>query len=80
MAIILMFYSIQLAQLVYTNSCSRSTKPYNADNKIKYYKVLPPFQIIRLSSIAYIIHIDVNESKHTYMSRFIDIYMNMGNT
>ena len=30
--------------------------------------LLPPFQVIRLSSIAHI-HIDVNESRHTYMSR-----------
>ena len=35
--------------------------------------VLSPFQVIRLSSIAHI-HIDVNESRHTYMSRFINIY------
>ena len=40
--------------------------------------VLPPFHIIRLSSIAHI-HIDVNESKRIYMSRFINIYMNVGN-
>ncbi len=41
-------------------------------------QVLPPFYVIRLSSIAHI-HIDVNESRHTYMSRFINIYMNMSN-
>ena len=43
-----------------------------------YCKVLPPFQVIRLSSIAHI-HIDVNESRHTYVSRFINIYTNVGN-
>ncbi len=37
--------------------------------------VLPPFRNIRLSCIAHI-HIDVNES---YISRFINIYMNVGN-
>ena len=41
-------------------------------------KLLPPFQVIILSSSAHI-YIDVNESKHTYMSKFINIYMNMGN-
>ncbi len=40
--------------------------------------LLHSFQVIRLSSIAHI-HIDVNESSHTYMSRFINIYMNVGN-
>ncbi len=40
--------------------------------------LLPPFHIIRLSSIAHI-HINVNESKHIYMPRFINIYMNVGN-
>ena len=40
--------------------------------------LLPPFQNIRLFSIVHI-HIDVNESKHIYVSRFIYIYMNMGN-
>ena len=38
-----------------------------------------PFQIIRLSSIAHI-QIDVNESRNAYMSRFINIYMNVDNT
>ncbi len=42
------------------------------------YLLLPPFQVIRLSSITHI-HINVNESRHTYMSKFINIYMNMGN-
>jgi hypothetical protein len=37
-----------------------------------------PFQVIRLSSISHI-NIDVNESSHTYMSRFINIYINVGN-
>ena len=40
--------------------------------------ILSPFQVIRLSSIVHI-HIDVNESKYTYMFKFINIYMNMGN-
>jgi hypothetical protein len=35
--------------------------------------------VIRLSSIAYI-HIDVNKSRHICVPRFINIYMNMGNT
>ena len=39
---------------------------------------LSPFQVIRLSSIFYN-YIDVNEFRHTYMSRFINIYMNVGN-
>ena len=42
------------------------------------YIVLPPFQNIRLSSIAHI-HTDVNESRHTYMSRFVNIYINVDN-
>ena len=45
---------------------------------IELCNILHPFQVIRLSSIAHI-HRDVNESKHTYMSRFINIYMNVGN-
>ena len=45
-------------------------------NQLK--NLLPPFQVIRLSSIAHI-HIDANESRHTYMSIFINIYMNVGN-
>jgi hypothetical protein len=36
------------------------------------------FQVIRLSSIAHI-HIDINEFRHTYMSKFINIYMNVDN-
>lgn len=40
--------------------------------------ILPPFHITRLSSISHI-YIDVNESKHVYMSRFINIYINVGN-
>ncbi len=41
--------------------------------------ILPPFQVIRLSSIAHI-HIDVNESSHTYISKIhYHIYMNVGN-
>ena len=40
--------------------------------------VLPPFHNLRLSSIAHI-HIDVNESRHIYVSRLINIYMNIDN-
>ena len=45
---------------------------------ISCYVVLPLFQVIRFSSIAHI-YIDVNESKYTYISGFINIYMNMSN-
>ena len=41
-------------------------------------KLLPPFQIVRLSSIARI-HLEVNESRHIYMPRFINIYTNVDN-
>jgi hypothetical protein len=40
--------------------------------------LLPPFHNVRFFSIAHI-HINVNEFKHIYMSRFINIHMNMGN-
>jgi hypothetical protein len=40
--------------------------------------LLPLFYNIRLSSIANI-HIDANESMYIIMSRFISIYMNVGN-
>ena len=40
--------------------------------------VLHPFHNVRLSSIAHI-HVNINESRYTYMSRFINIYMNVGN-
>ncbi len=43
-----------------------------------FFYLLPLFQVTRLSSIAHI-HIDVNESRHTYMSKFINIYMNVDN-
>ena len=46
---------------------------------VKNNKVLPPFHNVRLSSVVHI-HIDVNESRHTYESRFINIYMNAGDT
>jgi hypothetical protein len=36
------------------------------------------FHIKRFSSIAHI-HIYVNESRHIYVFRFINIYMNMDN-
>jgi hypothetical protein len=52
--------------------------------------LLPPFQIVKLFSIAHIhlqvnesrhiyIHLEVNESRHIYMLRFINIYMNVDN-
>ena len=40
--------------------------------------VLPSFHNVSHSSIAHI-YINVNESRHTYMSRFININMNVGN-
>ena len=40
--------------------------------------ILPPFHNVRLSSIAHI-HLDVNESRHTYVFRFINIYMYVDN-
>jgi hypothetical protein len=43
-----------------------------------YWELLPPFHIIKLSSIAHI-HIYVNEFKHICMPRFIKIYMNVSN-
>ena len=42
------------------------------------YLVIPPFHNVRLSSIIHI-YIDVNESIYIIMSRFISIYMNVGN-
>jgi hypothetical protein len=42
------------------------------------FHLLPPFQVIRLYSIAHI-HININESKHIYMSRFTNIYMDVDN-
>ena len=39
--------------------------------------VLPPFHNVSHSNISHI-HIDVNESRHI-LSRFINIYMNVGN-
>ncbi len=52
------------------------TYKYKYLSKKKY--ILPPFQVIRLSIITHI-HIDVYESRYIYMSRFINIYMNVGN-
>ncbi len=40
--------------------------------------VLSLFHNVRLSSIVHI-RIDVNESRHIYVSIFINFYMNMGN-
>ena len=40
--------------------------------------LLPPFHSVRLSSIAHI-YLDVNESRHIYVFRFINIYMYEGN-
>ena len=42
------------------------------------YFILPPFHNVGFSSITHI-YIEVNESKHIYMPRFINIYMNMCN-
>ena len=42
-------------------------------------KVLPPFHNVSHSSISHI-HIDVNESRHIYLSRFINININVVNT
>jgi hypothetical protein len=44
----------------------------------RYYLVLPPFHNVSHSSIFHI-HIDANESRHIYLSRFISINMNVGN-
>ena len=41
--------------------------------------LLPPFQVIRLFNIAHI-HIDVNESRHIYICKLINIYLNIDNT
>ena len=43
------------------------------------YLVLPPFHNVSHSSISHI-HIDINESRHIYLSRFIKIKMNVKNT
>ncbi len=40
--------------------------------------VLPPFHNVSHSSISHI-HIDVNESRHIYLFKFININMNVGN-
>ena len=40
--------------------------------------VPPPFHNVRLSSIVHI-HIHINEPKHIYLYRFINIYMNVDN-
>ena len=44
----------------------------------KEYEILPPFHNVSHSSIFHI-HIDVNESRHIYLSRFININMNVEN-
>ncbi len=41
-------------------------------------QILPPFHNVSHSSIFHI-HIDVNESKHIYISRFININLNVEN-
>ena len=38
--------------------------------------VFPPFHNVKFSSIAHI-HIDVNEFGHIYVSRFINIYIDV---
>jgi hypothetical protein len=52
-------------------------------NKINFgapLDILPPFHIIRLSSIAHIhIYIYVNKSRHICVPIFFNIYMNVGN-
>ncbi len=53
----------------------------NSRNTMISIIILPPFQIIRLFSIAHI-YIDVNESRHTYISICLDsfnIYLNVDN-
>ena len=50
----------------------------NCKYALKKWEVLPPFHNVSSSSIAHI-HIDVNESKYICVSRFINIYMNVGN-
>jgi hypothetical protein len=40
--------------------------------------MLPPFHNARHYSISHI-HIDINESRNIYVSKFINIYINMGN-
>ena len=47
---------------------------------IDYGKVvLPPFHNVSYSNISYN-HIDANEFKHIYLSRFINININVENT
>jgi hypothetical protein len=41
-------------------------------------QILPPFHNVSHSGIFHI-HIDINESRHIYLSRFININMNIGN-
>ena len=55
------------------------TRGYPLEGWFHFPELLPMFHNVRLSSITYI-HIDVNESKHIYLSRFINIYINVGNT
>jgi hypothetical protein len=50
---------------------SRTTGAHN-------YIILPPFQIVKLFSVTHI-NLEVNESRHIYMSRLINIYMNIDN-
>ena len=47
-------------------------------NRVACYCVLPPFHNVNHSSIFHI-HIDVDKFRHIYLSRFININMNMGN-
>ena len=51
---------------------------YKRNNHEAYLGIPPPFQVIRLSSIAHI-HIYINESRHICVPRFINIYMNVSN-
>ena len=41
-------------------------------------KILPLFNNVGHSSVSHI-HMDVSESRHTYMPRFTNIHINMGN-
>lgn len=50
--------------------CSTEISDATSQLKKKSKQLLPPFYNIRLSSIAY---------RYTYMSRFINIYININN-
>ena len=57
-----------------------STGDRKVGEAVRYRRcVLPPFHNINHFSIFHI-HINVNESRHIYLSRFININMNVKNT